>query len=245
MTNQLYLNDTYLLESPASIIAIDKDEKGFYIVLDQTIFYPQGGGQPADQGLIAINGIGDIAIFFVRRVEQEIRHYATDIEGVQQGVNMIGRDVICKIDRAGRMLNAKYHTAAHLLGNVIEVINPNVKAVKGHSFPNEAYVEFVSSDLSHSDIINKDTVQEVLTKATMSSLTIKAFAMLPAEFEQKFYKLPYPAPSNKVFRAVQIGHYDPVPCGGTHLREFAEVGDISIRKIHNKNGRVKISYDVK
>ena len=51
-TRRLYFESTYLFESPATILEQAEDEKGSYVVLDQTIFYPQGGGQPSDRGII-------------------------------------------------------------------------------------------------------------------------------------------------------------------------------------------------
>ena len=56
MTKKLYLNDTYLLEAHARVLERACDERGPYLLLDQTIFYPQGGGQPCDQGTIISGG---------------------------------------------------------------------------------------------------------------------------------------------------------------------------------------------
>jgi Ser-tRNA(Ala) deacylase AlaX len=51
-----YFEDTYKFEDHASVVASNKDEFGYFLVLNQTIFYPQGGGQPSDQGLIEVGG---------------------------------------------------------------------------------------------------------------------------------------------------------------------------------------------
>ena len=55
MTKLNYLDDTYLLESKATFIEIKENEKGKAVILDETIFYPQGGGQPADTGKIILD----------------------------------------------------------------------------------------------------------------------------------------------------------------------------------------------
>lgn len=55
MTTQLYLENSYIYQSSTTIVTSSQDERGHYILLDQTIFYPQGGGQPSDYGKIRCN----------------------------------------------------------------------------------------------------------------------------------------------------------------------------------------------
>ena len=77
MTNLLYLNDTYLFKTCAKFIAIKESDKGTAVVLDQTIFYPQGGGQPADTGII-LSGKNVFTVTDVRLDEQGIVwHFGT------------------------------------------------------------------------------------------------------------------------------------------------------------------------
>jgi alanyl-tRNA synthetase len=234
MEHPLYQDDTYLTQVTAHGISVQKDEKGSYIVLDQTIFYPQGGGQPADQGVMMCNDV-HIPITFVRQVENEIRHYTPDLINDQ----WCGHPILCQIDEKRRLLNAKYHTAAHLLGNITEVEHPSLKATKGHAFPGEAYVEFLGCEE-----INIDTIQEHLNTAIEKGCLTQVFEVSADDFESQFYKLPYTIPGNKKFRAVRIGSYSPIPCGGTHLKNIHEIGNMVVRKITRKNGGTRISYEV-
>lgn len=235
MTNTLYLNDTYLFTSQATIMSIAADERGPFLVLNQTIFYPQGGGQPSDHGLIKGDGI-EVQVSNVRYAEKEIRHYINcDVDK-----RWIAASVSCSIDQERRILNSKYHTAGHLIGNVVEVIYPGLKAVKGHSFPKEAYIEFMGVAMPDSIIIS-----DALKEALLANLSISTFEISIGEFEERYYKLPYEIGGNKAFRAMQIGKYTPVPCGGTHLRNISEISDIKICKISVKNDRIKIAYEVK
>jgi len=235
MTATLYLNDSYLLQCPSTITSHGTDEKGSYVLLRETVFYPQGGGQPADFGTIKTPS-NELAVTFVRQIEQEIRHYVAatiDLKG------LIDTNVTCNVDQSRRLLNARYHTAGHLLGNIAEVIYPDLKAVKGHSFPGEAYVEFTGESVP--------TLEDLTSKVALAitqNLSTNTFEMLPDEFAAKYYTLPYPVPAHKAFRALQIGDLMPVPCGGTHLKSTAEIGKFSIRKISSKGGRLKISYDL-
>jgi alanyl-tRNA synthetase len=109
MTDQLYLKDTYLFESDAKIIEYKKDNRDVpYVLLDQTIFYPQGGGQPCDHGKI----VGDdfeYAVCDVRQIEEEIRHYIEPSQSLSQ--NPPENSVVkCTLDKDRRLLNIRYHT---------------------------------------------------------------------------------------------------------------------------------------
>lgn len=235
MTRQLYLADTYLLETPSSIINYGVDERGQYVLLQETVFYPQGGGQPSDQGVLKTPDY-EAKILSVRQFDQEIRHYIDDTKNVSSLNNQV---VQCIVDQPRRMLNARYHTAAHLLDNVVESMLSDLKGVKGHSFPGEAYVEYIGNSIPD---LEELTVK--MNAAVAENLTITTFEMLPEEFATKYYVLPYPVPAHKSFRVVQIGNYTPVPCGGTHVKSTAEIGKVSIRKISKKSDRLKISYDL-
>ncbi|MEY4464064.1 MAG: hypothetical protein RLZZ81_1035 [Pseudomonadota bacterium] len=234
MTIQLYLNNTYLFESQASILNYEEDEKGKFIILDQTIFYPQGGGQPSDQGLIQ-NDHFEANITLVRQVGLEIRHYINTTSS-EIPINSI---VNCFLDQNRRVLNSRYHTAAHLLGNLVEVLYPMLKAIKGHSFPKEAYVEFQGDETV--DIVQ---IQNIIDETIAQNNKTQIFETDLTSFEQQFYKLPYNVPENKKFRVMRIGDMLPVPCGGTHLSSIAEVGKVLIGKIKLKNNIIRISYEV-
>lgn len=236
MTRALYLDNTYNYSSSAIIVAIGEDEKGKYLLLDQTIFYPQGGGQPSDRGYIEGKGF-KIDIHFVRQVGTNVHHYPSTSE-VCIG-KLIGTQVTCHVNQERRILNASYHTAAHLIGNIVENLAPALKAVKGHSFPGEAYVEFTGM---HE--LCATTLTKALKEAIGGGVVTKVSEILPYEFEATYYSLPYPVPSNKKFRVVQIGNYAPVPCGGTHLHTTKEIGIINIRKVSSKPNRTRISYEV-
>lgn len=235
MTKKLYLEDTYQFHFEGLIQETGKDEKGIFIILDQTAFYPQGGGQPSDQGRIK-NGPFEADVIHVVQRGDEIRHYITSqTTGVP-----VGLKVYCQLNQERRLINACYHTAGHLLGNIVEILNPKLKAIKGHSFPGEAYVKFQGDN----DSINATTLQNEINEAIARNNKTVVFEIAPKAFEEQFYKLPYSVPDNKKFRAIQIGNMSPVPCGGTHLSYIGEIGFIRISKIKIKNNYVCISYEV-
>jgi alanyl-tRNA synthetase len=234
MTVQLYLKDTYLFNSESLILKTGADEKGYFIILDQTVFYPQGGGQPSDQGIIK-NDNFKANVTLVRIINDEIRHYIT----LLQNQIILNSRVDCLVDKERRLLNSRYHTAAHLLGNIVESWYPKLKAIKGHSFPKEAYVEFQGDE-----VIDFTKIQTLINETIARNDNTKIFEIDQGSFERQFYKLPYSIPENKKFRAMQIGDMLPVPCGGTHLSFIGEIGNIVIGKIKAKHNIVRISYEV-
>ena len=234
MTITLYLKDTYLPQCYGLVTDQGIDDKGSYLLLNATVFYPQGGGQPSDQGTIKTAG-GELYVDFVRQLDQEIRHYVSDTSKLPS----IGTEITCRIDQSRRLLNARYHSAAHLLSNVIEGMYPALKAVKGHSFPGEAYVEFIGDDLPETAEISMN-----MDAAITQGLNTITFEILPDEFANKYYCLPYPVPIHKAFRVIQIGDFMPIPCGGTHVKKCSEIGKFNIRKVSKKGGRLKVAYEL-
>lgn len=234
MTNQIYLKDTYQFHFEGLIQEAAKDEKGTFIILDQTAFYPQGGGQPSDHGIIKNDDFEDNVIHVAQRGD-EIRHYITS----QTNQIPVGSKMYGLVSQERRLINARYHTAAHLLGNIVEILNPKLRAIKGHSFPGEAYVEFQGDES-----LDTATLQNAINEAIAKNDKTSVFEIDPIAFEEQFYKLPYSIPENKKFRVMQIGDMSPVPCGGTHLSSIDEIGHVRIMRIKAKNGALRISYEV-
>lgn len=191
-------------------------------------FIPKEGANP----LILKVANQKIPILFVKQLETEIRHYVSESSN-----DWVGLEASLFVDSERRLINARYHTAAHLLGNIVETKYPGLKAVKGHSFPSEAYVEFIGKANVEITEIEKEVRQ-----AIKENLAINVFEILPDEFEQKFYKLPYEVPSHKTFRAMRIGDFSPIPCGGTHVAKTAEIGIFNIAKSKVKGERIVIFY---
>jgi alanyl-tRNA synthetase len=176
-------------------------------------------------------------IVHVVEQDDDIKHYVICEQDVS--FDFVGSQMSFFIDKERRLLNARYHTAAHLLGNIVETLYPSLKAIKGHSFPGEAYVEFHGPE-TIDDLALQVAINEVIVK----NHTTMVFDIDPKTFEETFYKLPYTIPDHKKFRAIQIGDMPPVPCGGTHLNTISEIDTMTISKIKHKNNTVRVSYKI-
>jgi alanyl-tRNA synthetase len=238
MTDQLYLENTYLFELDAHITEYKKDERNMpYILLDQTIFYPQGRGQPCDHGQIIGDDFGGI-VQDVRQIGEEIRHYIEPFKNLAKNPSE-NSPVKCFIAKNRRLLNARYHSAGHLLGNVVEELSCCLLAQKCCTFPEEAYIEFSGSEMP-----NEKSLQKSLQNAIAKNLPIKIFETDHKQFKSIYYKLQYKIPENKKFRVMQIGNYPPIPCGGTHVASISEIKEIVLKKMKQKDDLLKISFGV-
>jgi alanyl-tRNA synthetase len=237
MTELMYIEYPDLFEQAAQIINCGNDSRGRYLILNQSIFYPQGGGQPADQGeMIANNTV--YKVFDVRNVDGEIRHYTTDdIHVIHPGDN-----IKMKVDKNRRMINSKYHTAGHLIAAVAERVFSELRAIKGHQFPGEAYVEFDGTVSELDDFLHMITT--AVKESIASNAIVKIEELSSVDINQIAENLPYILPKDKALRVCHIEGFSPVPCGGTHVRTLKDLIALNIKGYKSKKGKTKIYYEI-
>lgn len=143
----------------------------------------------------------------------------------------INAQVMCYINSERRLLNSRYHTAAHLIANIEEFLYPKLKAIKSHSFPNQAYVEFEGIEMVD-DISFRAAVYAAITENHTIAVS------------QQNSDIACPSFSGDKNRTIQIGSMSAIPCGGTHLSYLNELGAVSIYKIKTKNSITRVSYEV-
>jgi len=117
-TVPLYWQDTYAFEANSKVIAVSDAEKNLKcVILDRTIFYPQGGGQPFDTGSIISADGAKFNVEDVRSKASQVLHLGT-FEAEKQFKD--GEEVKLQIDKEKRILHAKLHSGGHLLGKSLE-----------------------------------------------------------------------------------------------------------------------------
>lgn len=237
-THLSYFEDTYKFDDQAMIIASNKDEAGHFIVLNQTIFYPQGGGQPSDQGVVEVGNIA-IPIHKVKSVDNEVRHYTN-----QDYSHLVGQACRCIINSELRLINAKLHTSGHLLSNAFEAMYPQCRAVKGHHFPGESYVEFSVQNGLDVQEIDVPLLNSEIEGLIRQDLAIQSKYIASDELANICPNLPYSIPEGRSVRLVAIDSFDYQPCGGTHVKSLSELEGLQIIKYKIKGGSIKISYSI-
>jgi len=223
VTKMLYLEDSYMRECNATVVSV-KDDK--YISLDQTVFYPKGGGQPHDTGRI-IRGDEVFNVVFVGKFSGEVSH-EVDHPGLKAGDT--GH---CVLDWDRRYKLMRSHTAAHLFASMLCVGTGAL--VTG----NQLEVDKVRFDFSL-EKFDPEILEEYLDKANalLRTDTLVRWYELPREEALKIPGIVKMAeafpPEIPRLRIVEIVGLDKQADGGTHVRNLNEVGQIKVLKTENK-----------
>lgn len=242
MTRPLFREDAYIQDHTATVTGVT-DEGG--IILDASIFYPLGGGQPGDSGRLDWAG-GAINIgATVKAADFGASGNIVLVPSEPLPLPSVGTVVTQRLDWMRRHRLMRIHTALHLLSVVIPlpVTGGSIGADKGR-------LDFAMPD----PLENKEELEEVLNALIerdlkVSETWISDEALLADPSIVKTMSVMPPTGQGKV-RLVRIGEgaeqVDLQPCGGTHVARTSEIGRIRIGKVEKKgriNRRVSISLD--
>ncbi|MFX0025627.1 MAG: alanyl-tRNA editing protein AlaXM [Candidatus Hermodarchaeota archaeon] len=223
MTEALYMDDSYLKEWDASVVNV---KEGKYIVLDKTAFYPKGGGQPWDEGYIIKNG-DKFKVIYVGKFSGQISH-EVDKPGLKEGDH-----VSCEIDWDRRYTFMRYHTASHLISNIL-YHKANAKITGNQIELDKTRMDFSMKDYSPEKL--REFVEEA-NRIIQQNLPITIDYMSREEVmgKSELARLAMGLPEKiKEYRIVKIGDIDEQVDGGTHINSLKEIGEIEVIKTINK-----------
>ncbi len=231
---ELYYKDAYLKNWETSV----KSVKNNFVTLNETAFYPRGGGQPCDEGTIK-KGNDEFNVLFVGKFEGKVSH-ELDKTGLKEGDT-----VYCEIDWQRRHKLMRMHTAMHVLSAV---------------FASENSAKITGGDLGV-DKSRADFGMENFTKELVESYVSKANELLKKNAEVKQYFISAKEAKSRPelvrlekgmlegleeYRVVEIVGIDTQLDGGLHVKNTSEVGEIEMIKIENKGaGRKRLYFTVK
>lgn len=239
-TKLKYLTDTYVDEDESLLLHYGQDDRGTYLVLNQTIFYPQGGGQPSDVGSIQC-GEERFDVNFVGFRDGQVLHY---IYAVLPNLDeYLGKTCVLRLDKARRIKHARLHTAGHLIAGIIDAQRGSMRAMKGFHFEEGPYVEFAGEPGDGADSLLAD-LQAKVDRLIADAPQVSQAQVSLEELQQRCWIVPPNLPSDKPLRTITIHSLDPVPCGGTHVGSLSEVGSVNVVKMKTRKGVTKISYRI-
>ncbi|WP_298562559.1 alanyl-tRNA editing protein [uncultured Aliiroseovarius sp.] len=238
MSKPLFQDDAYVTEAPGRVVA-HTDQGG--VVLDQSLFYATGGGQPGDRGSLAWAG-GQMEIATTVKGEDGAI-VLVPAEG--QGVPPVGSDVVQTLDWDQRLRHMRMHTALHLLSVVIPL-----PVTGGQIGAEKSRLDFAMEHL----LEDKQAVEDALNALIARDLAVTTRWISDAELEAnpglvKTMSVQPPKGAGQV-RLVRIGteeeQVDLQPCGGTHVVRTAEIGRVRLGKVEKKgrmNRRVALHLE--
>lgn len=236
-TKLLFMQDSQLLNHESQIEDILKENDKDVLILNETIFYPQGGGQPYDQGTIT-SPSGKFIVKEVRFVDGIVKH----IGNFETGKFEIGKTVQCEVDKKRRNLNNLLHSAGHLIDLVVwDKLGFRWKPTKGYHFPNGPYVEYQHDEENIDKEKLKQEIENLCNKLIQDGMQIKTFFEKYENLESICHAVPDYLPKDKPVRVVMLNSFG-TPCGGTHVQNISEINGITIRKIKTKGKNIRISY---
>jgi len=236
ITEELFREDAYLKECEATVVGVN-DKGG--ILLDRSIFYPTGGGQPGDAGRLLLEGGGEIRIATTVKGDGEENVVHVPAEG--QAVPAEGARVAAIIDWDRRHSHMRMHTGLHLLCALV----PH-GVTGGRIGADKSSLDFDIGEAT----LDKDALTEGLNRLVQQDHPVAARWIEDAELDAqpdlvRTMSVQPPRGSGKI-RLLEIPSVDLQPCGGTHVSRTGEIGALRVTKIENKgkrNRRVNIAFD--
>jgi misacylated tRNA(Ala) deacylase len=235
MTELLFRADAYLPAAEAKVLGIN-DRRG--IILDRTVFYATGGGQPGDAGTIERAGGATVPIATAVYGEDKSEVVHVPAEGA--ALPEPGETVRAVLDWQRRHRHMRIHTGLHLLSVVLPF-----PVTGGQIGADEGRLDFdIDGEVPAKDEIEEKLNALVAADYPVSTEWITDEELLANPGMVKTMKVKPPMGTGRV-RLVRIGDIDLQPCGGTHVKATGEIGRLAIGKIENKgkqNRRVRIRF---
>lgn len=247
-----YFDHMFTLQSNSTLLSsfLDDDYR-WALVLESTIFHPQGGGQPCDYGIISATHSSPDSPRF-KFVVQDVRskngivfHYG--FFEISEPINVeLGVPVTLVVDESRRKLNSSLHSAGHLLDVCMRHVGlGHLEPGKAYHFPEGPYVEYKGS-VPQNELQSKQKELEQEANNLISRGGKISAATLPYEEACELCGgcLPDYISKESTPRIVKIGDNPGCPCGGTHVSDISEISSITVSQLRTKKGLTKVFYNV-
>lgn len=220
---ELFYQAPYAREFTAEVVSCTEGKKGFEVILTDTAFYPEGGGQPTDLG-----ELGGVKVNFVKRSNGSIIHYTDQPLAV-------GSLVTGRIDWGRRFDNMQNHTCEHIFSGLVHQ-KFGFDNVGFHMDPDDITVDF-SGEISKEEL-NK--IEQEVNEAIAADIELSVVFPSPQELVSMSYR------SKKelsgLVRVVSVPGFDSCACCGTHVRRTGEIGVFKILEAGKHRGGTRVRF---
>jgi misacylated tRNA(Ala) deacylase len=237
MTQELFRQDAYLRETPAAVVSVG--EQG--VVLDRTVFYPLGGGQAGDSGVLVLADGSLLQVADTRkckdaegRPSEGIAHVPAPGQEALLAALKPGVPVIARIDWERRHKLMRFHTSTHLLCHLVPQL------VNGCSIT----PEYARLDFNMTAPLEKEALTEGIARLVAAAHAVQVGAISDAELDAnpalvKSMSVQPPRGTGRI-RTIRIGEaVDYQPCGGTHVANTSEIGGVVVTRIEKKSATTR------
>jgi len=221
MTEKLFYKNQYLKELETKVVKFGELDNKPFVILEETIFYPEGGGQPSDTGYI-----NDAKVIDVQEINREVYHFLEN--------KIEDKYVKCKICWEKRFDYMQQHTGQHILSGLAYQFF-NAQTVGFHLGSEDTTVDLSRSEFSKKEL---DLLEEKANEYVTNNHKIIAF--FPDSEKIKSLNLRKSPKNYEKIRIVNVKDLDFSPCGGTHFNSTAEVGLIKIVSTEKIRGNTRL-----
>ena len=221
-----YEQDPYRVQMKASVTSAGRQDGRPYAELNDTLFYPEGGGQPADRGVL-----GGVAVVDVQKVEGVPRHF------LQQPVDVGPVNLVLDWER--RFDHMQQHTAQHLL-TAVALNRFGWKTTAFHLRDRESDIELDVESLSQEQL---EALEGEVMDEVRRGRKVRGWRVTPEEYaamEVRSRRLP--AGHQGDFRLVEIEGLDLNTCGGTHLHSVSEIECLKLLGTESMRGGTRLRW---
>ena len=230
MTEELFREDPTLLACEATVLSAD--EAG--VVLDRTVFYPLGGGQAGDTGSLVTEGGVMLAVADTRK-HKEVPGVIVHLPAAGADLQAFapGTRVTAQVDEARRQAHRRFHTATHLLCALVP------HPVDGCSIT----AGYARLDFHMSEPLDKEALSAGIARLVAAAHPVRHRWISEAELDANLQLVRsmsvQPPRGQGRIRVLEIEGVDLQPCGGTHVGNTAEVGNVVVTKIEKKSAMTR------
>lgn len=226
-TEAIYYSNPYQKELECSVLAIESKGNLLNVILDKTVFYPQGGGQPSDHGMI-----GKAKVKHVLMSKGQIIHQV-------KGDLNVGDKVKAFLDWERRYKYMKIHTAGHLIHDAFMTMVEDLVPIKADHGDN-AYLEY-QGELK---VNLKSQLERLVDQYISDDLPVTTKQTTYEDLVKDCPFVPQNLPKDKPLRVIKINNFPTMPDGGVHVKSTQEIGSVVIESISSFDNKTVVKYRV-
>lgn len=231
-TEKKFYSHPELFADAATVLNVQKSAAGLEVILDKTIFYPEGGGQPCDKG-----SIQGCLVVMVREAGKAIVHVLA-----AQSADFAAGDVVAlQVEEARRCDHMQQHSGQHLLSGILEK-DMGIHTISFHLGTEYCTIDVSTPSLSASQITEIERRSDFFIEREVPMLIHYCPPENPADFQLRKRPPAEALNGEEVLRIVEIQNYDWSPCCGTHVSHLGQVRLLRILAAEKYKGNTRIYF---